>query len=107
MRFKKRIISDFSVLEIYKKVSFFGQNIQLQSALIPEFATRWEVSPIWACPFRRVLSEYTRHTLGSFREEEGVSVVARVNSVIEEKLNKFNVQFDYIRSCCPLFIQYV
>ena len=51
-----------------KKCHFFCQNFQLQSALISEFVTRWEVSHIRACSARRVLSEYTSHTLGSFLE---------------------------------------
>ena len=46
----------------------FGQNFQLRSALISDIATRWEVSPIWACSARRVLSEYHSHTPGSFLE---------------------------------------
>ena len=45
-----------------KKVAFYGQNFQLLSALLSKFATRWEVSPIWACAVRRVLSEYISHT---------------------------------------------
>ena len=53
---------------IAEKVPIFGQNFQLQSDLIPEFATRWEVSHIWACSARWVLSEYTTHTTGSFLE---------------------------------------
>ena len=51
-----------------EKTQFFFQNFQLQSALTPEFATRWEVPPIWACSAWRVLSEYHSHTPGSFLE---------------------------------------
>ena len=53
---------------IAEKSVILGQNFQLQSALIPEFPTRLQVSPAWACAPRRVLSEYTSHTLGSFLE---------------------------------------
>ena len=53
---------------IAEKSAIFCQNFQLQSALITEFATRWEVSHIWACSARRALSEYTSNTPGSFLE---------------------------------------
>ena len=55
---------------------FFCQNFQLQSALIPDFATRWEVPPIWACSARRVLSEYHSHTPGSFLEFDPLDEVS-------------------------------
>ena len=51
-----------------EKTQFFFQNFQLQTPLTPEFATRWEVPPIWACSARRVLSEYHSRTPGSFLE---------------------------------------
>ena len=48
----------------------FGSNFQLQSVLISEFPTRWEVSHIWACAPRGLLSEYISYTPGSFQELE-------------------------------------
>ena len=51
-----------------RKNVLFGPKFQLPSALFSEFATRWEVSHTWACSTRRVLSEYTSHTSGSFLE---------------------------------------
>ena len=53
---------------IQEKKCHFWPNFQFKSALIPEFAKRCELTPIWACTARRVLSEYTSHTRGSFLE---------------------------------------
>ena len=53
---------------IAEKMSFLGQSFQLQGALISEFAIRWELSSIWACSARRVLSEYAGHTPGTVLE---------------------------------------
>ena len=41
---------------------------QIQRPIISYFATRLEVRSIYACAPRRVLSEYTSHTPGSFLE---------------------------------------
>ena len=65
----------------------FCQNFQLQSTLIPEFATRWEVSPIWACSACRVLSEYTSYTPGAFREY-GAKLDEVSGGVAYEKISK-------------------
>ena len=43
--------------------TIFGPNFQLQTPLITNCATRWEVLPLQACVSRRVLSKFTSHTL--------------------------------------------
>ena len=48
------------------------------SAIISEFATRWEVLPIWACAARRILSGYTSHTSGSFLKLDPPGRIFRV-----------------------------
>ena len=59
-----------------KKCHFRAEIYKFQSALISELATRWEISPIWACSAHRVLSEYTSHTPGSFLELDPLDEVS-------------------------------
>ena len=45
-----------------------SSKFQHQNALISEFPSCWEVSHIWTCSARPILSEFTSHTPGSFLE---------------------------------------